>query len=460
MPELTLPPSVERRNKLDIALGYCTDLDPANLMSLGGTCEVRVDGPDQLVDFLINDAVDDRLYHVNHLKWGDKEWEIVCFARHGGWTLFCSLFSTALAYNPLFGDGRRRRLACGGTRIITKGSLELAAHHALTSRQAELEGALGMNLFLSEAMTGKNLSNGFNIGGSKSLIYVGEQEGAFVVAPERTRELARFMAMAHNTITKELGYFIGTGSDLNFHEHGDLYYDLCSRISPNYTGSARSAPRWGRATTGNTTAPTAAGVMACIDAVAENLELGPDDRSLLVKGLGGIGSAVARRYAKRGWKVYATDVRRSHAEGLQRELGDSLKIVDEDRWREIPKVTIFSPNAAAASVTRANLPILKEIGVRAIVGGENNILDRDVDADVVYRDLGILTFADFLVNGGGAWIVDAEMVDRPVDQVHEWIEKYQVPTVLKTIELARAQGRSPEIIFREFIAKKVQELLA
>ena len=83
MPELTLPPSVERRNKLDIALGYCTDLDPGHLMSLGGAFEVRVDGPEQLVDFLINDAEDDRLYHVNHLKWREKEWEVVCFARHG-----------------------------------------------------------------------------------------------------------------------------------------------------------------------------------------------------------------------------------------------------------------------------------------------------------------------------------------------------------------------------------------
>lgn len=460
MPELSLPSSVERRNKLDIALGYCTELDPGHLLSLGPALEIRIDGPDQLVDFLVHDAEDDRLYHANHLRWRDKEWEVACFARHGAWTLFCSVFSTSLAYNPLFGDGRRRRLACGGTRIITKGSLELASHQALATRAAELEGALQMNLFLSEAMTGKNLSNGFNIGGSKSLVYVGDQEGAFVVPPEKTRELARFMALAHNSITQDLGYFIGTGSDLNFHEHGELFYDLCSRISPNYTGSARSAPRWGRVTTGNTTAPTAAGVMACIEAVADHLALAPEDRSILVKGLGGIGSAVARRYAKRGWKVYATDVRRSQAEGLQKELGDALVVIDEDRWRDIPRAAIFSPNAASSSVRRENLPILKAIGVQAIVGGENNVLDRDLDADVVYREFGILTFADFLVNGGGAWIVGAEMAERPVEAVHEWIEKYQVPTLLETIELARVQGRAPQSIFREFITGKVKELLA
>ena len=460
MTELTLPPSVERRNKLDIALGYCTELDPTNLLSLGRPVEIRVDGPSQLVDFLVNDAEDDRLYHVDHLKWRDKEWEVACFAKHGRWTLFVSIFSTSLAYNPLFRDGQRRRLACGGTRIIGKRSLEAASHQTLATREDELLGALQMDMFLSEAMTGKNLSNGFNIGGSKSLVYVGERDGQHVVPPEHTRELATFMARAHNSITQHLGFFIGTGSDLNFHEHGELYYDLCSRISPNYTGSAVSAPRWGRVTTGNTTAPTAAGVMACIEAVVEHLAIPQDDRSILVKGLGGIGSAIARRYAKRGWKVYATDLRRSQAEGLQRELGDALRVVDEPEWESIPSAALFSPNAAAASVTRRNLPVLKKMGVQAIVGGENNVLDRDVDADAVYREFGILTFADFLVNGGGAWIVDAEMVERPVEQVQEWIEKYQVPTLLKTIDLAREESRSPEALFREFIAGKVKELLA
>ncbi len=460
MPPLSLPLSVERRNKLDIALGYCTDLDPSHLMSLGQALEIRVDNPEQIVDFLLHDSEEDTLYHANHLRWRDKEWELVAFARHRGWTFFSSVFSTALAYNPLFGDGNRRRLACGGTRIITKDSLERASHHVLSTRDAELVDALGMNLFLSEAMTGKNLSNGFNIGGSKSLIYVGEQQGAHVVPMADTRELARFMALAHNSITQHLGYFIGTGSDLNFHEHGELYYDLCSRISPNYTGSARSAPRWGRQTTGNTTAPTAAGVLACIDAVTEHLAIPQSERSILIKGLGGIGSAVARRYAKRGWKVYATDVRRSQADGLQRELGEALHIVDESKWSTIPHATIFSPNAAAASVTKESLPILKAIGVKAIVGGENNVLQRDVDADVVYREFGILTFADFLVNGGGAWIVGAEMAERPVEAVHEWIEKYQVPTILSTIEHARTAHRSPESLFREFIAGRVKELMA
>ena len=460
MPELSLPPSVERRNKLDIALGHCTELDPSRLLSLGPAVEVRVDGPEQLVDFLIHESEEDRLYFVSHLAWRDKEWELACFARHGSWTLFVSVFSTALAYNPLFADGRRRRLCCGGTRIIGKRSLEMASHHALASREAELAGALQMNLFLSEAMTGKNLSNGFNIGGSKSLVYVGDQQGTNVVPPEKARELALFMARAHDSITQHLPVFIGTGSDLNFHEHGELYYDLCSRISPNYTGSSISARRWGRVTTGNTTAPTAAGVLACIDAVTKHLAVPASDRSILVKGLGGIGSAVARRHVELGWRVYATEVRRDIAEAHARELDGRLPLVDEERGGDIGRATLFSPNSAAASVTRENLPVLASIGVKAIIGGENNVLERDVDADDVWREHGILTFADFLVNGGGAWIVDAELVERPVDAVHEWIAKYQVPTILKTIEIGKEQDRSPESIFREFIAGRVRELVA
>jgi len=457
--QLTLPPSVERRNKLDVAIGHCTDLDPGHLLSLGPAVEVRVDSPEQLVDFVLHDSEEDRLYHVDHLRSGDREWEMACFARHREWTLFVSVFSTGLAYNPLFGDGRRRRLCCGGTRIIAKRALEGASHHALATKQDELVEAVRMCLFLSEAMTGKNLSNGFNVGGSKSLVYVGPREGG-IVAPEDVRELSRFMARAHNTITRDLPVFIGTGSDLNFHEHGERYYDLCSRLSPNYTGSAISARRWGRVTPGNTTAPTAAGVIACVDAVIERLALRAEDRSLLVKGLGGIGAAVARRYAELGWKIYGTELRPQVADALAAELGDRLQLVPEERWGEIPRASLFSPNSASGSVTRANLPVLQKMGVKAIVGGENNVLARDVDADAVYADHGILTFADFLVNGGGAWIVGAELVERPVEDVDDWIRDYQVPTVLKTIDLAEQTGRSPQSIFREFIARKVSELVA
>lgn len=461
MSELSLPVTVERRNKLDNSFGHCSELDPSPLLSLGSAVEIRVDGPEQLVDFLIHDAEDDRLYAVEHLKALGEEWELACFARHGEWTLFVSVFSTALAYNPIFGDGRRRRLCCGGTRIIAKASLEAASHKALASRADELTAALTMDLRLSEAMTGKNLSNGFNIGGSKSLVHVGDRSGV-MVPDDKVRELSRFMAQAHNTITRDLGVFIGTGSDLNFHEHGETYYDLCSRLSPNYTGSAISAPRWGRVTTGNTTAPTAAGVIAVLDAVVAHLDIvkAPEDRNILVKGLGGIGAEVARRYALHGWNVWGTEVRELQARMLKNELGDRLTLIDEARWGEIPRATLFSPNSAAASVTKANLPILKSIGVKAVIGGENNVLDRDVDADHVYRDYGILTFADFLVNGGGAWIVGAELVERPVEDVQDWITKYQVPTVLRTIDLARRTGRSPEALFREFIASKVRELVA
>ena len=95
MAELTLPSTVERRNKLDTSLGYCNEIDPGTLLSLGPALEVRVDGPEQLVDFLLHDAEDDRLYFVNHLPAGDREWEYACFAKHGAWTLFSSVFSTA-----------------------------------------------------------------------------------------------------------------------------------------------------------------------------------------------------------------------------------------------------------------------------------------------------------------------------------------------------------------------------
>ena len=90
MPELTLPSTVVRRNKLDISLGYCNDLEPNRLLSLGPAIEVALDDPEQVVDFLLNEAEDDRAYFVNHLPTMGKEWEYVCFARHGSWHIFDS----------------------------------------------------------------------------------------------------------------------------------------------------------------------------------------------------------------------------------------------------------------------------------------------------------------------------------------------------------------------------------
>ena len=62
MSELTLPSTVERRNKLDISLGYCSEVHAASLSSLGPAVEVRVDDPEQLVDFLRRT----RIAHATH----------------------------------------------------------------------------------------------------------------------------------------------------------------------------------------------------------------------------------------------------------------------------------------------------------------------------------------------------------------------------------------------------------
>jgi|GEM_PF-5326718 len=465
--ELLLPSTVVRRNKLDISLGYCNEIQPSRLRSLGPAVEIRVNSPGELIEFLTLDAEDGRVHFVNHLpiqgEEDKREWEYVCFARKGEWTIFCSVFSTSLAFNPLFGDGKRRRLCSGGTRIIGKKELQDALHGTLASPFEELEQALRMGLDLSEAMTEKNLSNGFNVGGSKTLVYVeriSQASGQEAHIPtERSREFARFMAEFHNSILQSLPLFIGTGSDLNFKAH---YYDFCSRISPSYVGNPKAAKRWGREAALDTTEPTAKGVMACIDAVSSYLGLEGTDQSILIKGVGGIGSRVTRYYVEQGWRVFVTDTDPARIDEMVRTFGERIVPVDEDNWMSVGSAAIFSPNSSSGSLTAENLPKLKALGVRAVIGGENNIRARGVDEESVYRDTGILTFADFLLNGGGAWIVDAEMVERPAQDVEDWIKSYQIPTLLKTIELAEASGRSqsPESIFIEFIRRKVKELVA
>ncbi len=466
MNDLTLPSTVLRRNKLDISLGYCGDIYPPRLLSLGPAVEIRVGSAPELIDFVEYDADDDRVYFVNHfvneaeIERDRREWEYVCFARCGEWVIFCSIFSTVLAFNPLFGDSQRRRLCSGGTRIIDKLDLEHACHRELPDRMSQVVAALTMDLDLSQAMTEKNLSNGFNVGGSKTLVYVGDRAADVPeIAPEEVRKFARFMGAFHNSLLQTLPIFVGTGSDLNFKAYGDDYYDFCSRISPCYVGNPVAARRWRREAAEDTTGPTAHGVIACIDAVSTRLNIIGDERAILVKGIGGIGSRIAAYYAERDWRVFVTDTDIVKVDGI-RATHSSVTPVAEEEWGAIGCIAIFSPNASSGSLTEENLPLLKTLGTKAVVGGENNIRARGVDAESVYRITGILTFPDFLLNGGGAWIVDAEMVERPAADVVEWIETYQVPTLLKTIDIAERTKRSPESIFSEFIRRKVRELIA
>lgn len=182
---------------------------------------------------------------------------------------------------------------------------------------------------------------------------------------------------------------------------------------------------------------TAAGVFAGIAAALRALDGEVDwpRRTLVVQGLGEVGSRVARRLVERGARVLAAEVDPERAEEVCARWG--LERIDPTREYE-PACDVFVPCALGGILHDLTLSRLR---ARAIAGGANNVLARALHGDRVH-ERGILYVPDFVINAG-ALIRGAtfhlEGVRLPVDA----IERRVGESVERILKIAAAEGRPP-----------------
>jgi glutamate dehydrogenase/leucine dehydrogenase len=155
---------------------------------------------------------------------------------------------------------------------------------------------------------------------------------------------------------------------------------------------------------GDSSRPTAIGVLAALDAVCAHRWPGRDLSTLTVAvhGLGHVGARVGARLAEAGAALVVSDV-----DGSKRGLADSWGAtwVDPDEAL-VADADLLLPCATGGILTAGIVP---ELRCTAIVGAANNQLDGPATADLLHAR-GILWAPDTVVSAGG--IVAAVSLER------------------------------------------------
>lgn len=146
---------------------------------------------------------------------------------------------------------------------------------------------------------------------------------------------------------------------------------------------------------GELAASTAAGVVAGMDAALASLDGDPEwsRRTVVVQGLGEVGSRVAGTLRRRGARVLAAEADPDRAEQLAAEL--DLELVDPSGEFD-PPCDVFAPCALGGILHDVTLARLH---CRVVAGGANNVLARPEHGDQLH-ERGILYAPDFVLNAG------------------------------------------------------------
>ena len=140
---------------------------------------------------------------------------------------------------------------------------------------------------------------------------------------------------------------------------------------------------------------TAAGVFAGIEAALAHLDGAADwaRRTLVVQGLGEVGSRVARRLLECGARVLAAETDPGRADQVASQL--ELELIDPASEYDQP-CDVFVPCALGGILHDLTLTRLR---CRIVAGGANNVLARALHGDRLH-ERGILYVPDFVINAG------------------------------------------------------------
>ena len=256
--------------------------------------------------------------------------------------------------------------AMGGTRLTS---------------YAHPSDALEDVLRLSEAMTWKQAVADLPYGGGKAVIAVPE-------VPVHGSDDRRALLLRYAELVESLHGTYVTAADMNT---GEADMDTVGERTSHVLG--RSTANGG---SGDPGAATALGVFHGIRATIRRA-FGDDSlegRSVLVQGLGSVGSRLAGHLGDAGATLLLADVDAERATSLADALG--AKVVDADDVIGT-ECDLFSPCATGKVLTRETIP---HVRCRAVAGAANNQLATPEDGDLL-RDAGILFAPDFVVNAGG-----------------------------------------------------------
>ena len=286
----------------------------------------------------------------------------------------------------------------------------------------DTEAALSDVLRLSQAMTLKSSAARLPFGGGK----------AVVIGDPAAKSEAQLHSYAQFVDQFEGRYLTTTDVGTTTAE-----IDQLSQWTPHVVGTSGGS--------GDTSELTSVTVLEGIYATLEALDGDPDPagRTIVVLGVGKVGSKVARSLAAAGAQVYVADIRAFAAAQLAAEIGAQTVSVDESF---IVPCDVFSPNALGGILAEETIPALQ---CRAVCGGANNQLVRDPEDASMLEQHGILYAPDYVVNSGGVISVAQDVVgwsfEEALAHAHGVGE-----TIREIFQLAERRGVSTAGAAREF----------
>lgn len=339
--------------------------------------------------------------------WDGEEVVVRYDAPSGTWMFVC-VHSTAL------GPG------AGGTRMKT---------------YAHPRDALADGLRLSSSMTRKNAVAGLPLGGGKAVLSVPEIPNG---------EARRSLLLRYADVVESLHGTYWTACDMNTSPADmDVLGERCSSVfgkTEAHGGSGTSA----RA--------TADGVFVGIRASAKHA-FGMDDlsgRTVVVQGVGAVGSILARLVTDAGARVVVTDVDEIRAKELAVEVDGDVVAPDD---AIATACDVFSPNATGGVLSAESIP---ELRCRIVAGGANNQLAEPEDAERL-SERNVLYAPDYVVNAGGIiHLASLEMLGETVEERDARIAAIG-ETVTEVFRIADADNISTERAADRIVLQRLAE---
>lgn len=236
---------------------------------------------------------------------------------------------------------------------------------------------LGDVLRLSAAMTAKNALAGLPFGGGKAVLAVPQVP---------TGDARREVLLRYADVVAALGGTYRTACDMNTTAPDmDVVAERCPHVFGRTEGAGGS---------GGSGPSTAVGVYHGIQASVAHV-FGSDDlsgRSVLVQGVGSVGSVLARRLLADGARVLVSDLDPDRVAALS---GDAETVDPPDVYGT--ECDVFAPCATGGVLNAETIPRLR---CRIVAGAANNQLATAEDGARLHA-AGILYAPDYAVNSGG-----------------------------------------------------------
>lgn len=250
---------------------------------------------------------------------------------------------------------------------------------------ASEEEALKDVLRLSRGMTYKAAAAGLNLGGGKAVI-IGD--------PKRDKSQTLFGVYGKflNTLGGRYITAEDVGTDVNDIEYMYTETDYVVGIETSHGGSGDPSPF--------TALGVLQGIEACCNKVFGNGDL--RGRTVVVQGVGAVGSKLVRLCVEAGAKVTIADVDAARVDQVKSEL--KVDVVTTEESLRIP-CDIFAPCALGAVV---NDKTVDQLQCKIVAGAANNQLERTENADRL-RQRNIVYAPDYVINAGGLMNVYLEL---------------------------------------------------